>query len=244
MRGFPGVVAGIEKALPIFHKAGIYPAVNLGINRNIGGETTSRLKREDFDSDASYLEIFYFRYLDASKRFYQRAVDLGFTIANTCYPMSAGDREDGSSLNAIYRRHYHKQHRPIQLRRKTDAIQRLISAIPRFRSKLRIFSRLCSLEALIRQYRNDLSGRQPYGCRGGVDFFYVNASDGHTYPCGYRGTEDLGKFGELDMRRFRPETDNKACHRCDSGVFPGIHPSCSVRSSTFSKTRSDFFAMH
>jgi MoaA/NifB/PqqE/SkfB family radical SAM enzyme len=38
MRGFPGVVAGIAKALPIFHQAGIYPAVNLGINRNVGGD--------------------------------------------------------------------------------------------------------------------------------------------------------------------------------------------------------------
>ncbi len=36
MRGFPGVVAGIEKALPIFHQHGIYPSANLGINRNMG----------------------------------------------------------------------------------------------------------------------------------------------------------------------------------------------------------------
>ena len=35
MRGLPGVVAGIEKALPIFHQHGIYPSANLGINRNI-----------------------------------------------------------------------------------------------------------------------------------------------------------------------------------------------------------------
>jgi MoaA/NifB/PqqE/SkfB family radical SAM enzyme len=32
-RGLPGVVAGIEKALPIFHEAGLYPAVNLGLTR-------------------------------------------------------------------------------------------------------------------------------------------------------------------------------------------------------------------
>ena len=36
MRGLPGVIAGIEKALPILHEHGIYPSANLGINRNIG----------------------------------------------------------------------------------------------------------------------------------------------------------------------------------------------------------------
>lgn len=37
MRGFAGLVRGIEKALPIFHERGIYPSANLGINRNVGG---------------------------------------------------------------------------------------------------------------------------------------------------------------------------------------------------------------
>jgi hypothetical protein len=32
MGGLNGVIKGIEKALPIFHKHGIYPAANLGIN--------------------------------------------------------------------------------------------------------------------------------------------------------------------------------------------------------------------
>jgi MoaA/NifB/PqqE/SkfB family radical SAM enzyme len=36
MRGLPGVISGIEKALPILHEHGIYPSANLGINRNIG----------------------------------------------------------------------------------------------------------------------------------------------------------------------------------------------------------------
>ena len=39
MRGLTGVVKGIEKALPIFHEHGIYPAVNLGINRATGSIT-------------------------------------------------------------------------------------------------------------------------------------------------------------------------------------------------------------
>jgi hypothetical protein len=63
MRGFPGVVAGIAKALPIFHQAGIYPAVNLGINRNVGGDATRLLHRKEFGSDRAYLDRFYSLYV-------------------------------------------------------------------------------------------------------------------------------------------------------------------------------------
>ena len=36
-RGLPNSIAGIEKALPIFHEHGLYPSSNLGINRYLGG---------------------------------------------------------------------------------------------------------------------------------------------------------------------------------------------------------------
>ncbi len=39
MRGFPGVLSGIAKALPIFHAHGIYPSANVGLNRNLTQET-------------------------------------------------------------------------------------------------------------------------------------------------------------------------------------------------------------
>ncbi len=38
MRGLPGVIEGMEKAMPVFNEFGIYPSANLGINRNAGGE--------------------------------------------------------------------------------------------------------------------------------------------------------------------------------------------------------------
>ena len=50
MRGLPGVVQGIEQSLPIFHANGIYPAVNLGINRRIGGEAVDQAFRSPLDS--------------------------------------------------------------------------------------------------------------------------------------------------------------------------------------------------
>lgn len=82
MRGLPGVVRGIEKALPIFHAHGVYPAVNLGINRNTGGHAPRLyepgLGREEFA--ALFCQAFH--------RFYSFVHGLGFTIVNACYPMS------------------------------------------------------------------------------------------------------------------------------------------------------------
>ena len=37
MRGFAGVIRGIERAIPIFHAHGLHPSANLGINRNLNG---------------------------------------------------------------------------------------------------------------------------------------------------------------------------------------------------------------
>ena len=39
MRGFEGMVRGLEKALPVFHESGLYPSVNLGLNRNLTAKT-------------------------------------------------------------------------------------------------------------------------------------------------------------------------------------------------------------
>ena len=38
MRGLKGVWDGIRKAIPIFHRHGLYPSANLGINRKMGKE--------------------------------------------------------------------------------------------------------------------------------------------------------------------------------------------------------------
>jgi hypothetical protein len=204
MRGFPGVVAGIAEALPIFHQAGIYPAVNLGINRNVGGDATRRLHRNDFGSDRAYLDRFYSLYSSAFERFYQRAIDLGFTMANTCYPMSIDLPECEQGLSAVYAATTVAEIVRFSPMEKQVLFRALIAVIRRFRSRIRIFSPLCSLEALIRQYGPEHSERSTYGCRGGVDFFFVNAADGHTYPCGYRGNENLGRLWELDRHRLNP----------------------------------------
>ncbi len=219
MRGFPGIVSGIEKALPIFHDNGIFPAVNLGINRNVGGVATGNLARAAFISENDYLEVFYERFKNALKRFYQRAIDLGFTMANTCYPMSIDEQEMEKGLSAVYAATTVENIVRFTRAEKQMLFKALISAIKQFRSKIRIFSPVCSLASLVRQYGTEHDKKATYGCRGGVDFFFINAADGHTYPCGYRGIEDLGELPEMNLSRIRPMPEDQACRQCDWECF-------------------------
>ena len=224
MRGFPGVVSGIAKALPVFHRAGIYPAVNLGLNRNVDGDTTRSFSRASVGSDNEYLRQFYVRYCNAFKRFFQKAIDLGFTMANVCYPMSIDAPETGQGLNAVYAATTVDDIVRFTSNEKQMLFAALKTVIPQFRSKIRIFTPLCSVTALAHQYGNGPNGvagraRHPYGCRGGVDFFFVNAADGHLYPCGYRGNEDLGRMEILDVSQLVPQTESEACRQCDWECF-------------------------
>jgi MoaA/NifB/PqqE/SkfB family radical SAM enzyme len=218
MRGFPGVVTGIAKALPIFHRAGIYPAVNLGINRNVGGLATSALKPAKGMDDNTYLQTFRTCYEDAFRRFYRRAVDLGFTMANACYPMSIDPPENGEGLSAVYAATTVADIVRFTPSEKKVLFKALADAIREYRHTIRIFSPLCAIEALIRQY----SGAETpptYGCRGGIDFFFVNAADGHAYPCGYRGNEDNGWLWEIPSGRPKPLREKDACRQCDWECF-------------------------
>jgi hypothetical protein len=56
----------------------------------------------------------------------------------------------------------------------------------------------------------------PYPCRGGIDFFFIDAKEGNTYPCGYRGNENLGKFWDLDVASLDTKT---TCLQCDWECF-------------------------
>jgi hypothetical protein len=95
----------------------------------------------------------------------------------------------------------------------------LIRTIRQFRSRIRIICPLCALESLVRQYGDENLTRPAYGCRGGVDFFFVNAADGHTYPCGYRGNDDFGALTDLDPAGLNPPADADACRQCDWECF-------------------------
>jgi hypothetical protein len=204
MRGLPGVIAGIEKALPIFHEFGIYPAANLGINRCLNRISEDQKPQSSIE--------FYLSYMEAFSKFYTFVTDLGFTMANACYPMSISDnltnglKASYSAVSAASLVQYNADEKALLFRA-------LLDTIPLFRSKIRIFSPLSSLYSLVRQYT---SGEEAcYPCRGGQDFFFVDAKEGMTYPCGYRGAEPLGKFWNVKLEASSAAT----CKKCDWECF-------------------------
>lgn len=219
MRGMPGVIAGIEKALPIFHAHGIYPAANLGINRNTGGPY-----QLSADSERTGPESFFASFREAFRLFYQRVIDLGFTIVNACYPMSldANEPHDGGTpsagtLQAVYAATSLDTVIRFSNQEKALLFRALFETIPEYRAKIRIFTPRTSLYALVKQYEGDEAF--PYPCRGGVDFFYIDAVDGQTYPCGYRGSERLGPYWEFTQRPASAATSEPFCKACDWECF-------------------------
>jgi MoaA/NifB/PqqE/SkfB family radical SAM enzyme len=200
LRGLPGVVAGIAEALPLFHAAGLYPAANLGLTRRLSGEALPRL--EDVGADEFRGAVG--RGLTA---FFARAADLGFTMANVCYPMSVSE-EDG--LVAAYLATADEQLVRFSLRERSLLYATLAEVIAEQRHSIRVFTPLSSLDALTAQLRG--GGGHP--CRGGVDYFFVDPH-GDTFPCGYRGDEQLGPFVTFRPRR----TGRPTCTRCDWECF-------------------------
>ena len=198
-RGLPGVVRGMARALPIFHRRGLYPSVNLGINRLCGGR---------IEALSGPFDPLGFRqgFEEAFSRFFTFATDLGFTIANCCYPMSGED-------DAVYQATSSDPFIRFSRAEKKAMLQALFAVVPRFRPYIRLFTPLSSLDALIRQAGGDCG--HTYPCRGGLDFFFVDAAAGHAYPCGYRSGEDLGPFWEL---KDLPAGD-AFCRRCDWECF-------------------------
>jgi len=200
MRGIPGVVDGIRRALPIFHEAGLYPSVNLGINRNAAGPECPR-----FDN----AEETYAFFRDAFRRYYNTVIDLGFTTANACYPMSVTENP-ASGLTAVYQATARSSLVAFTPAERAAVYRALFDTIPEYRGRLRIFSPRASLLSLIRQHT--VGEQLAAGCRGGVDYFFVDAKRGHAFPCGYRGTDDLGPYWELKLDGPAAAAD---CRKCD-----------------------------
>ncbi len=207
MRGLPGVIAGIEKALPIFHGYGIYPAANLGINRNIGGDWAEHAKysrdREEFRT--------YFR--ESFRLFFRRVIDMGFTTANACYPMSVDESSD--SLESVYGASSPDDIVSFTAKEKADLFGAMSEAIPEFRPQIRIFTPRASLHALERYHEDGI--HIGYPCPGGKSFYFIDAESADTYPCGFLGAENLGPFPNLDVAsRSREE---HSCRLCEWECF-------------------------
>ncbi|WP_033398084.1 radical SAM protein [Desulfospira joergensenii] len=212
MRGFKGIVEGIEKALPIFHDEGLYPSANLGINRNLGGDLTRNLDPRDYSDPKDYEQALYKAYSKGFSKFYKKVIELGFTIANACYPMSVDpDQED---LEAVYAATCSENIVRFSQKEKKMIFKALKDTIPSFREKIRIFTPLASLDALIREYGGKTASSFP--CQGGLNYHFIDSQTGNTFPCGYRGGENFGKYWHLNGKTRDLQPD---CRLCDWECF-------------------------
>lgn len=139
---------------------------------------------------------------------------MGFTIVNFCYPMSV-ESEPEQGLPAVYRASSADDVVRFRRDEKVILFQAMSDVVAEFRHRIRIFTPRAMLESLVRQYEN--GAPHGYPCRGGLDFFFVSAADGNTYPCGFRADENLGKFWRLDEAR---RDGGAHCTRCD-WEYPG-----------------------
>jgi hypothetical protein len=207
-RGLPGVIKGVEKALRIFHDRGLYPSANLGINRMTGGPGAA--KRID-PALAFEPGRFYEVFRESFSTFYTFVENLGFTTVNACYPMSF--EEDQAEDAAVYAATSVDDFIRFSGEEKAVLFKALFDTLPEYRGRLRIFTPRSSLLALTRQYNGGGAG---YGCRGGIDFFFIDAVNMDTFPCGYRGSENMGQFFDLDPAKIENKAD---CTLCDWECF-------------------------
>lgn len=214
MRGLPGVIRGIEKAIPIFHAHGLYPSANLGINRNISGKTIQQVIPSAGNGSEKESERFYKQFRSGFRKFFRFVTNMGFTIVNCCYPMSIDDRVDTDELKAVYQATSAGDIVCFNRREKALIYQALSDTLPEFRSGIRIFTPRSSLYRLIQYYSENVE--TPYPCRGGIDYWFVDSRDGNTYPCGFRGHENHGKVWNLDDTSAQ---SNSGCTRCDWECF-------------------------
>jgi MoaA/NifB/PqqE/SkfB family radical SAM enzyme len=204
MRGLPGVVEGIKNALPVFHAHGIFPAVNLGINRNISGKPVPPVREPEDE------ERFFESMRTGFTAFFSKALSLGFTMANVCYPMSSA-REELAEDKAVYGAVSSAaiiNFSPEELRLVFKA---LLDVIPEFRDKIRIFTPLSVLYALSQKDKTSL-----FPCLGGCRYFYLD-SNGRIYPCGYRGGEELGE--DLGDAARQARSTKAFCTKCHWECF-------------------------
>lgn len=203
LRGLPGLMHGLEAALPRFHACGLYPAANLGMNRLLGGKETEALALLP-DAGPGAVAVFYEGYRRAFRRYLSFALGLGFTLVNVCYPMGP----EASSLSPVYEAataHPLMGYNRLERRWLLQAWQ---DTLPEFRGYLRIFTPRASVRALVRQHAGFTPA--PYPCLGGSHFFFISARDGQTYPCGYQPNPGWGPFWEKRWKG-RPAGDCRAC---------------------------------
>jgi len=188
MRGFPGVVEGMAKALPIFHAHGIYPSANLGLNRNITKET-AQLKTLGPNCSEQEEQEFFHCFHQGLNQFYQMLIALGFTMTSTCYPMSLDSEGSDDLLTPVYGATGTDRVIRFNGREKRALYRALADSVARHRDQIRIVTPLYAVSGLIG--RDDNGAPSGHPCLGGHRYFFIDSKDGQTYPCGYRGQHQI-----------------------------------------------------
>jgi hypothetical protein len=209
MRGFPGLYAAVERALPVLHRHGIFPAANLGINRNMAPETMELggLRPECGPEERL---VFKSALRGAFRTYFERVARMGFTMANACYPMGAAGDEEGVVYQATSSDHLVR----FTAEEKALVYRALCDVLPEFRTRLRIFTPRSALLSLCRQHTG--AAALAYPCRGGVDYFFVDSAGGVAFPCGFRGDDGLGAYVALDPGALEAPG---SCRECDWECF-------------------------
>jgi hypothetical protein len=162
-------------------------------------------------------EVFLENFRRGFRAFFTKAVSMGFTMANVCYPMSP-ETANPEAEKAAYLAISGDVMVRFSRRELRLVFRALLETIPAFRSSIRIFTPLSALHALSRENSRELL----FPCLGGSCYFYIDSRDGRLYPCGYRGDEDMGaSVAELKAKpvhrrsahgQFGPRPFCKKCH--------------------------------
>lgn len=199
-RNLKGVVSAISLSIPIFAERGVFPAMNLGINRLIDGPCPDWERDGRSNPDKLQPEQFEERYRNGFERYFRLCEELGFTIVGVCYPMGEQTGMYGAASETF------TNYSPQEL---SLTFKSLDEVSARFRSRLRISSPSVALYLLKQGIAN-------VPCSGGHDYFFISAEDGLAYPCGYLN-QCLGEFSKLDFDRLRKE--KRTCTKCHWECF-------------------------
>ncbi|GAB6036063.1 hypothetical protein JCM15519_06220 [Fundidesulfovibrio butyratiphilus] len=202
-RGLSGVVRGMAEGLPVFARHGLHPAANLCINRRMGGR--------DVDTRGMTPDALREHYYKDFVLYFAHVLELGFCSVNICHPMTPQVCEPGQTVYQAASQAAFITFRPEE---QVPLYRALFDAVTDFRKRLQIFTPRSTLLSMIRHRLG--VGFAGYGCRGGMDFFFVDSAGMDAFPCGYRGGE---KLTELLTAAPRADTGLEPCARCDWECF-------------------------
>lgn len=202
-RGLSGVVRGMARGLPVFARHGLHPAANLCVNRRMGGR--------DLDTrgmDAQTLRAHYYKDFAL---YFAHVLELGFCSVNICHPMTP---QVCDPAQTVYQAASEADFITFRPEEQAPLYQALLDAVTDFRKRLQIFTPRSTLLSMIRHRQGQ--GFAGYGCRGGMDFFFVDSAGMDAFPCGYRGGEKLTAILEGSPKA---DTGLEPCTRCDWECF-------------------------